>query len=69
VRLRVLEAADTVAHKLRVPGRAWLCDRLDLAYGLTPEEIRRRQDAVEFYRDPANCEPAGPGYRRKGQAS
>lgn len=67
VKLRILEALDSAAHALRLPGCGWLCDRLDLAYGLTWSEIRRTRDEFEACKNPANQRPAGPPRRRSGR--
>jgi hypothetical protein len=64
VKLRILEVLDGAAHRLHLPGRGWLCDRLDLAYGFTWSEIRRTRGDFEGCKDPVNREPAGPPRRR-----
>lgn len=44
---RLIQAADTFAHLPVIgrivpnPVRRWLCDRMDLSLGATPEEIAR----------------------------
>ena len=40
LRFGLLERADTVSHWVGLPAD-WLCDRLDLAYGVTKDELRR----------------------------
>jgi hypothetical protein len=39
--LRVWSVLDTFWHSLGLPG-GWICDRYDLALGLTRDELRRR---------------------------
>lgn len=41
MRLRLFLAVDGLAHRLRPGGWPWLCDRLDLWLGVTPDEMAR----------------------------
>ena len=42
---------DSLAHKLQLPGRHWICERFDRSLGLTLDEIRRRGPEHESHRD------------------
>ena len=49
-------ALDTLAHRVKLPRRRWICDRYDLALGCTKAELRRTapmgaDEAETFYED------------------
>ena len=55
MRARFWLALDTLAHRLRLPWplRRRICDRLDLAYGLTKAELTGKGITDEINADPA----------------
>ena len=62
--VRFWEPLDSLAHRCKrfVPPRLgrWICDRLDLAYGLTKAELRNTGPAVtgKGITDEINADPA-----------